>query len=31
MDQVNVHTDGGLKLIMEKLEAMEARLSPATS
>ena len=29
MDQVNVHTDGGLKLIMEKLEAMEARLPPA--
>ena len=31
MDQVNEHTDGGLKLILDRLEAIESRLPPATS
>jgi hypothetical protein len=29
MDQVNEHTDGGLKLILERLDAIEARLQAA--
>jgi hypothetical protein len=31
MDQVNEHTEGGLKLILERLEAIESRLPSATS
>jgi hypothetical protein len=30
-DQVNEHTDGGLKLLLDRLEAIEARLPPATT
>jgi hypothetical protein len=30
MDQVNEHTDGGLKLILERLDAIEAKLPMAT-
>ncbi len=30
MDQVNEHTDGGLKVIIEHLVAIEARLPPVT-
>ena len=30
MDQVNEHTDGGLKVIIEHLAAIEARLPPVT-
>jgi preprotein translocase subunit SecG len=29
MDQVNEHTDGGLKLILERLDAIEGKLQPA--
>ncbi len=29
MDQVNEHTDGGLKLIIERLDAIESKLQPA--
>ncbi|MGA2530045.1 MAG: hypothetical protein ABSG36_12890 [Acidimicrobiales bacterium] len=28
MDQVNEHTEGGLKLILERLDAIESRLPP---
>jgi hypothetical protein len=31
MDQVNEHTDGGLKLLLDRLEAIEARLPPVTT
>jgi hypothetical protein len=30
MDQVNEHTDGGLKLLLDRLTAIESRLPPAT-
>jgi hypothetical protein len=31
MDQVNEHTDGGLKLLLDRLTAIESRLPPATA
>jgi hypothetical protein len=31
MDQVNEHTDGGLKLLLNRLEDIEARLPPVTT
>jgi hypothetical protein len=31
MDQVNEHTEGGLKLILERLDAIESKLPPATA
>ena len=30
MDQVNEHTDGGLKLLLDRLAAIESRLPPVT-
>ena len=31
MNQVNEHTDGGLKLLLDRLSAIEARLPPVTT
>ena len=31
MNQVNEHTDGGLKLLLDRLDAIEARLPPLAS